>query len=81
MKRKKLLETLAGLLGKQERKRRKHHDELEKLLKKLKDKEDQLEYRASIEKDKHKRKRLVKDLEIVRAQRAKGLKTLRGLMD
>ena len=79
MKRKKLLETLTDLLGKEARRRGRHHAELEKLLKKLSEKEAQLETKMSLERDEHKRKRLHKQLEIVRAQHAKGFKTLQSL--
>lgn len=79
MKRKKLLATLTDLLGKEERRKRKHHAELNKLLKQLAEKEARLEEKLKTEKDKHKRKRLGKELEIVKAQHAKGLKTLESL--
>ena len=79
MKRKKLLETLTNLLGKEKRRKRRHQAELKKLLKKLKGKEVQLEEKMLVEKDRQKRKRLSKELEIVKAQHAKGLKTLQSL--
>jgi hypothetical protein len=79
MKRKKLLNKLAGFLDMKERKQRKHHDELEMLLMKLKDKEADLEKEVLLEKDVHKIKRLNKELDIVKAQYAKGMKALQDL--
>ena len=79
MKRKKLLETLTDLLGKEERRKRRHQAELKKLLKKLKEKEIQLEEKMLTERGRQKRKRLSRELEIVKAQYAKGLKTLHTL--
>ena len=79
MKRKKLLETLTDLLGKEERRKRRHRAELKKLLKKLKEKEAQLEDKMLMEQGRQKRKRLSKELEIVKAQYAKGLKPLQSL--
>lgn len=80
MKRKKLLNKIAGFLHMEERKQHKHRDELEVLLKKLKKKKVELEERVLSEDDNHKRKRLGKELEIVKAQREKGLKALQDLM-
>ena len=79
MKRRKLLKKLADLLGTEGRKQRKHRDDLETLLRKLKKKEVELEIEFRKEKDKRKAKRLGKELEIVKAQRAKGVKTLQEL--
>lgn len=79
MKRKKLLKALTDLLDAEGRKQRKHHDELKILLKKLAKKEIELEDRMQSEKDKYKQKRLVKELEIVRAQHAKGEAALENM--
>ena len=79
MKRKKLLEAIKDLLGEKQRGKRRRYDELKKLLKKLKEKEVQLEEKMLLEKDKPKRKRLGKELEIVKAQYAKGLNALQSL--
>ncbi len=79
MKRKKLLKTLAALLDKEGRKQRKHRDGLEALLAKLKGKEIELEQKLRAEKDGRKQQRLSTELEIVRAQRTKGIETLQGL--
>jgi hypothetical protein len=79
MKRKKLLRKLADILGTEGRKQRKHSDELKALLRKLKKKEVELEIEMRREKDERKQKRLGKELEIVKAQRAKGVKTLKEI--
>lgn len=76
MKKSKLLKTLTEFFEKEERKKRKHHAELEKLLKKLQDKESRLEDELQKEKSEKKRKRLSEELQIVKAQHAKGTKTL-----
>jgi len=80
MKRKKLLKTLANFLDMDGRKQRKHSDELKALLKKLREKKVELEEKMLLEKDERKRKRLGKELEIINAQRLKGLKALQDLM-
>ena len=80
MKRKELMKTLAKVLDMEGRKQRKHRDELKKLLKALKKKKVELEEKIVLEKDERKLKRLGKELEIINAQRMKGLKTLHDLM-
>jgi len=80
MKRKKLLKTLANFLDMDGRKQRKHREELKALLKKLREKKVELEQKMLLEKDERKRKRLGKELEIINAQRLKGLKALEDLM-
>ena len=81
MKRKKLLKMLAKVLDMEGRDQRKHRDELKALLKKLKLKKVELEEKMALEKDERKRKRLGKELEIINAQRLKGLKALQDLQD
>lgn len=81
MKRKKLLKTLSAYLDMEERSQRKHRDELKDLLKQLKQKKIKLEEKLQHEKDERKRKRLSKELEIIRAQREKGLQALQDLME
>ena len=66
-------------MGKKGRKKREHQAELEDLLDKLHEKELRLDQRINAEKDKQKRKRLVKELEVVKAQRTKGFKALQNL--
>ena len=79
MKRKKLLKMLTELMDREGRKKRKHAAELEELLKQLKEKQVLLEDKVEKEKDKHKRKRLAKELDIVKAQYAKGFEALQNL--
>ena len=81
MKRKKLLKTLAKVLDMEGRKQRKHRDELKALLKSLKKKKVELEAKMLLVEDERKRKRLGKELEIINAQRLKGLKALHDLME
>ena len=81
MKRKKLLNALARLLDMEGRKQRKHRDELKALLKELKSKKAELEEKMLLEKDERKRKRLGKELEIIKAQREKGIKALQDLIE
>ena len=80
MKRTKLLRSLARVLDMDGRKQRKHRDELKALLKELKKKKIELEQRMLHEKDERKLNRLGKELEIINAQRLKGLKALQELM-
>ena len=79
MKRKKLLKELVGFLDMKGRKQREHLEELSMLLVKLKKKRIDLEKELLLEKDKRKVKRLGKELEIVKAQYAKGEKVLQEL--
>ncbi len=79
MRRKKLLNKLADFLDMKGRKQRKHRDDLNALLIRLKKKKVDLEQELLQEKDGHKQKRLGKELDIVKAQYAKGLKALQDL--
>lgn len=79
MKSKKLLADLRDLLDRKKSKRLKHLDELKTLLAKLDKKKLTLQEKIPLEKDKHKLERLRKELEVIRVQQAKGLKTLRKL--
>ncbi len=79
MKRKKLLKTLAGLLDEEARRKRRHQAELRELLDKLQDKETQLQANLRTETSQHRQEHLGKQLEIVRAQHAKGLEALQDL--
>ena len=79
MKRKKLLHILDQLLDMGGRKQREHRNELKIVLKKLKKKKKDLKEEMLREEDKRKLLRLGKELEIVDAQRLKGLKALKEL--
>lgn len=79
MKRKKLLNKLVEFLDMKGRKQREHRDDLNMLLIKLKKKKVDLEKELLLEKDGRKQKRLNKELDIVKAQYAKGVKALQDL--
>lgn len=79
MKRKKLLQAISELLDQKKSKKLKHLDELKTLLAKLEVKKSELKEKIPLEKNKRKRKRLGKELEVIDAQRAKGLKNLQKL--
>jgi len=79
MKSKKLFAALGDLLDRKKSKKLKHLDELKTLLAKLEKKKVQLQEKIPLEKNKHKLERLSKELEVVKVQQAKGLKTLRQL--
>jgi len=81
MKRKELLKSLAKVLDMEGRKQRKHRDELKMLLRELKKKKVELEEKIVLEKDERKLKRLGKELDIINAQRLKGLQALHDLME
>lgn len=79
MKSKKLLAALRDLLDRKKSKRLKHLDELKALLAKLEKKKLKLQERIPLEKNKHKLERLRKELEIIKVQQEKGVKTLQKL--
>jgi len=79
MKSKKLLAALGDLLDRKKSKKLEYRDELKALLAKLEKKEVQLQEKIPLEKNKHKLERLSKELEVVKVQHAKGMKTLRQL--
>ena len=79
MKSKKLLEALGDLLDRKKSKKLKHLDELRTLLAKLEKKKVELQEKIPLEQNKHKLERLSKELEVIKVQKAKGLKTLRQL--
>jgi hypothetical protein len=79
MKSTKLMEALGDLLDRKKSKKLKHLDELKTLLAKLEKRQAKLQEKIPLEQDKHKRERLSKELEVLKVQQAKGLKTLRQL--
>ena len=79
MKRKKLLHKLSDWFDMEGRKQRTRREELVALLAKLKAKQEQLEAKMLREKREHKRKRLKKDIDIVRVQHRKGETILKKL--
>lgn len=79
MKRTKLLAALGDFLDGKKRKKQKHLDELRTLLAKLQVKKAALEEKITVEKNKHKHERLSKELDVLDAQLAKGVKALQQL--
>ena len=81
MKAKKMLKKLVDFLDAEEYKKHKHRDELKILLKMLDKKKIKLEDELLKEGNDRKRKRLVKELEIIGVQREKGQQALQDLME
>ena len=81
MKRRKLLQALSDLLDQKKSRKLKQLDELKLLLAKLEVKRIELKQEIPLEKNKRKRKRLGKELEVIAAQYEKGLKNLKKLED
>jgi len=79
MKRKKLMQTIAEFLDRDRRKQHKHREELTALLEILAIKEAELEEKLRQEQDARKQHRLSKELDILKAQHAKGMSTLQDL--
>jgi hypothetical protein len=73
----KLLDKLGGLLDPEVEKKKKFRKKLKSLLKDLKVKENELKAKLEATSDDRKRDRLRKEIEIVHAQRKKGIKVLR----
>jgi hypothetical protein len=79
MKTPKLLKKTEELLSAKRSKQRKKVDSLKELLDKLKKKKRKLKDKLEAESDQDDQKRLRKELEVIRAQRHKGLKLLKDL--
>lgn len=79
MKRKKLLENLSDFFNLDKRKQCERKDKLKEVLKQLRDKERKLQHKLECEEDEVKCKRLKKEVQIIHAQRTKGLKKLKDL--
>lgn len=79
MKRKKLLEKLSDFFDLDKRKQCERKDKLKEVLKQLRDKEHKLQHKLEHEESEIKRKRLKKEVQIIHAQRTKGLKRLKDL--
>ncbi len=79
MKLKKQIRKLQDLLNVEAREKLKHRDDLRALLKKMKKKEKSLTERAESEADQEKRDRLVKEIDMLHAQRKKGVMALKEL--
>jgi uncharacterized secreted protein with C-terminal beta-propeller domain len=79
MKLKKQIRKLQDLLNAETREKLKHRDDLRTLLKKMKKKEVSLSERVEIEINHEKRDRLVKEIDMLHAQRKKGVLALKEL--
>ncbi|AKH20293.1 hypothetical protein [Sedimenticola thiotaurini] len=79
MKGKKLLEKLADYLSLDQRNQRKKREKIREVLKQLREKEHQLKARIEREQDEEKRLQLTRELDIMHAQRTKGVEMLKQL--
>ena len=79
MKTNKLIKKTKELLSAKRSKQRKKIDTLKELLAKLKHRKRKLQASLESEKSKDKREHIRNDLEVIRAQRRKGLKALKAL--
>lgn len=79
MKRKKLLHKLADYLNLDQRTLKTKRAKMKLILKQLRDKERKLQLKAEHEHDETKKSRLSKELDILRAQRLKGISVLKEL--
>ncbi|MES9855282.1 MAG: hypothetical protein ABW166_01575 [Sedimenticola sp.] len=79
MKRKKLLKKLADYLSLDQRQLYKRREKLKDILKQLREKERKLQKEYEHEEDETRLKRLGKELDIIRAQRIKGIHTVKEL--
>ena len=77
MKRKKLLHKLADYLNLDHRAMLKKRNKIRQILKQLKKKEKKLQQKAEEEQDEEKKSRYHRELAILRAQRLKGIRSLR----
>ncbi len=78
MKKKKLLKKLQNFFDLDERRKKAHRRDLIKILKKLKVKENKLREELTAETSQEKKSKLQKELDIIYAQRNKGIKLLKG---
>lgn len=79
MKRKKLLQKLADYVSLDQRSLRKKREKMREVLKQLREKEHKLKKRMDHEQDPSQQLQLSRELEILRAQRLKGIAVLKGL--
>lgn len=79
MKRKKLLQKLADYLSLDQRALRKKREKMREVLKQLREKEHKLKKRMEHERDTERKHRLSRELDILRAQRKKGISVLKEL--
>lgn len=79
MKRKKLLQKLADYLSLDQRSLRKKREKMRQVLKQLREKEHKLKKRMDHERDPARQLQLSRELDILRAQRTKGISVLKEL--
>ncbi|KAA1191932.1 hypothetical protein F0M18_10420 [Pseudohalioglobus sediminis] len=79
MNRKKLLKKLQSLLDKPDGARKKDIKKLDKVVKELKQKQKRLEQRLEDTQDEKERSRLIKEIEVIKLQRRKGIDAHRHL--
>lgn len=79
MKRKKLMRKLADYLSLDQRSLRKKREKMRLVLKELRGKEHKLKKRMENEHDQTRQTQMAKELDILRAQRRKGVAVLREL--
>jgi len=81
MKAAELLEKLKGYLGAERRAQIAKYDSIKRVLKKLKKKENALKDKLKKEHDEKARKRLQKEMDVLSAQRKKGVNVLKELKE
>ena len=79
MKQQKLLDKLKDFFDLDERERRKEKSDIKAILKKLKKREHKLREKHDAENKEEKRNRIQQEIDIVYAQRTKGIKLLKEL--
>ena len=75
----KMIKKIGDFLDADKDKQQKQIKSIQEILKNLKKKQDSLEKKSKTEKDDKKRKRIRKDLDIIFAQRKKGINALKKL--
>ena len=80
MKLKKLVRQLEEYLDASSRERKEHREEMKSLLQKMKAKEKRLAAKALVEFDEAKLQQLKKDIDLLHAQRKKGISALQKLL-
>ena len=81
MKLEEMLDKLGEMLQPEASKKKSYHKKLKKLLKDLRKKEKTLKIKLEETEDEQKRKRLLKELEIVHTQRKKGIEALEAFIE
>jgi hypothetical protein len=81
MKQKKLLDKLMSFFDADERERQEQKADIKEILKKLKKRERKLKEKLGNEKKEEKRTRIQQDIDVIYAQRNKGVKLLKELSE